>query len=57
MLVFGIVVVVMGVVYIMGLVGLLLVELGKLIVFVLVGMFFGILLVYGFIGLLGLLLE
>lgn len=50
--VFGIVVVVMGVVYVLVLVDCLVVELGVLIVYVMVGMFFGILLVYGFILLL-----
>lgn len=51
MLVFGIVVVVMGVVYMMVLVDKLLVVFGVMIVQVLVGMFFGILLLYGLIGL------
>lgn len=51
-LVFGIVVVVMGVVYVLGLVDCFVVELGVFIVYVMVGIFFGILLVYGFIFLL-----
>lgn len=54
---FGIVAVVMGVVYALGLVDRFVVELGAFIVYAMVGIFFGILLVYGFIFLLAIVLR
>lgn len=50
-MVFGIVVVVFGVIKIMGVIESLLVVLGGFIGSVLVGIFFGVFLVYGFVGL------
>lgn len=54
---FGIVVVVLGIVIIMGLIGGDIVEVGGYVVGVLVGIFFGILLGYGFVGLMVVVME